>query len=123
MQYLVAADATLACAVASNSAAASACCTVTSAALRVREDLSLRHVHAEGQNNNGACSRGFTSELLQVRQYAPDVLVLAPGSPSLPRALAAAGDLASLSGWWALPAVKASQVSCFMYWSQAVRNI
>ncbi|KAK9828636.1 hypothetical protein WJX72_001237 [[Myrmecia] bisecta] len=46
----------------------------------------------------------------QVRQYAPEVLVLSPCSAGLQRALGEACELAALPGWWALPAVKTGQV-------------
>jgi len=44
-----------------------------------------------------------------VREYAPEVLVLAPEGPP-GAALAGVGALAGLPGWWALPAVKAGRV-------------
>ncbi len=45
----------------------------------------------------------------QVREYAPEVLVLAPdAAPG--RALSEVGALAGLPGWWALPAVKSGRV-------------
>ncbi|KAK9845805.1 hypothetical protein WJX81_002848 [Elliptochloris bilobata] len=45
----------------------------------------------------------------EVREYAPEVLVLAPDlAPA--RALGEVGALAGLPGWWALPAVKSGRV-------------
>lgn len=44
-----------------------------------------------------------------MREYAPEVLVLAPDlAPA--RALGEVGVLAGLPGWWALPAVKSGRV-------------
>lgn len=47
---------------------------------------------------------------LQVRDYAPEVLVLAPCGHSVAATRAEVCQLAGLPGWWSLPAVKAGAV-------------
>lgn len=47
---------------------------------------------------------------LQVRSFEPEVLVLSPCSCNPSRALSEVAGLASLPGWWSLPAVRSGQV-------------
>lgn len=47
---------------------------------------------------------------LQVRAYAPEVLVLSPCGASLESGVQQTCELAALPGWWALPAVRNGRV-------------
>lgn len=47
---------------------------------------------------------------MQVREYAPEVLVLAPCGHGVAATRAEVCDLAGLPGWWSLPAVRAGAV-------------
>ncbi len=47
---------------------------------------------------------------MQVKAYAPEVLILAPCSAGVGRGLGEACALAALPGWWGLPAVKSGRV-------------
>ena len=52
----------------------------------------------------------MSSHKSQVRQYAPDVLVVAPCAADVHRATTETCQLASLPGWWSLPAVRTGRV-------------
>ncbi len=55
-------------------------------------------------------SRTFSWLLMQVRAYAPEVLILSPCGAGVESGVEQACGLAALPGWWALPAVRSGRV-------------
>ncbi len=56
------------------------------------------------------CIRSESIVALQIRQQAPEVLIIAPAGPDFQEARSMARTLAALPAWWSLPAVRSTRV-------------